>query len=449
VAEKMLLPFFKDGTFGKFFTSIGLWIYDFLAGVRKEDRRRMLSRRQTLELEPLLPPATLIGSGLYAEYRTDDARLTMEIIKTSIDQGADCINYMTVLDFIYEDEKITGIMTRDNLTGIESNIAAKVVVSAAGPWVDEIRGINRSHEGKTLHLTKGVHIVVPHEKLPVRHSVYFDVADGRMIFAIPRDHITYIGTTDTDYFGSKESVNTSLQDAAYLIGAVNRAFPSVDLKIGDVISSWAGLRPLINQPGKKTSEISRKDEVFISDSGLISIAGGKLTGYRKMSLKIVNRVARILRSDFNIPSGKCMTRKLRLSGNHFNGSREVAAFTGRIAARLNELKIDPGDAQYLVHNYGSQAEEIVSLAGLQNGNSSEEKLIMAEVEFCIRNEMVVSAADFWIRRTGRLYFRINSLKNFSEPVLAKMSAVFNWTPSRLNEERNRIDNEIFHATHFE
>jgi glycerol-3-phosphate dehydrogenase len=113
VSEKMLLPFFKNGTFGKFSTSIGLWVYDFLAGVRKSDRRKMLSRKKTLDLEPLLPGETLRGSGLYAEYRTDDARLTIEVIKTAISNGADCLNYVKAAGFIYDDHKISGVKCTD------------------------------------------------------------------------------------------------------------------------------------------------------------------------------------------------------------------------------------------------------------------------------------------------------------------------------------------------
>ncbi|HLF35244.1 MAG TPA: glycerol-3-phosphate dehydrogenase/oxidase, partial [Cyclobacteriaceae bacterium] len=436
-------------TFGKYSTALGLWIYDLLAGVPSEDKRKMLSKRRTLEIEPLLPSNTLKGSGLYAEYRTDDARLTTEIIKTAIDLGADCINYIHAEDFIYTGEKISGIVIRDKLTGKEYNIISKTVVSAAGPWVDDIRAINHSKEGKTLHLTKGVHIVVPHEKLPVKHSIYFDVPDGRMIFAIPRGRVTYIGTTDTDFFGSKDEVRTSLKDASYLIDAVNLAFPSISLTIGDIQSSWAGLRPLINQPGKKTFEISRKDEAFVSHSGLISIAGGKLTGYRKMSLKIVNLVSRLLKSEYNITSGKCRTRLIRLSGNSFKGSRGVRTYIELVSVSMKEYGLKPLMARYLVQNYGDKTDLILSLMDHHPVTDPELRLIMAELQYCIQNEMIVSGTDFMIRRTGRLYFDIDSVKKYEETILSVMAREFEWSPKRLIEERNKLEMEIYHATHFE
>ena len=292
IPEKMLLPLIENGSYGKWLTSIGLKVYDILAQVSGDDKRKMLEKKEAMKLEPLLPKKILKGAGYYAEYRTDDARLTIETIKTSLQYGATALNYTEVTDFIYENEKIAGVKVKDVITDKAYAIKSKYVISAAGPWVDELRGINNSKRGKRLHLTKGVHLVFPYEKLPVKQSVYFDIPDGRMMFAIPRGKITYIGTTDTNFTKDKDNVQTDLADAIYLISAVNNMFPKIELELKDIISSWAGLRPLIHEEGKSASELSRKDEIFTSDTGLISIAGGKLTGYRKMAERVVNRIAK-------------------------------------------------------------------------------------------------------------------------------------------------------------
>ena len=166
IAEKMLLPLSEKKGLGYWLTSIGLKIYDYLAGVKPEDQRQMLTRTQTLRFEPLLKTDEVNGGAIYAEYRTDDARLTIEIIKAAVAKGALILNYAKVNDFIYLKELIGGASVTDYLTNESFIIEAKVVVSAAGPWVDQIREINNSKTGKRLHLTKGAHIVVPHEKLP-------------------------------------------------------------------------------------------------------------------------------------------------------------------------------------------------------------------------------------------------------------------------------------------
>ena len=240
IPEKMLLPLSEKKGLGYWLTSIGLKIYDWLAGVRPEDQRRMLTKHQTLRYEPLLKKEDIKGGAIYAEYRTDDARLTIEIMKAASSQGADVLSYCKAVDFIYRDGSIAGVKATDELLYHTYEIRSKVVVNAGGPWVDELRHLNKSKEGKYLHLTKGVHIVVPHKKLPVKQAIYFNVDDGRMIFAIPRGRTTYIGTTDTFYDGNKDQVFTTREDAEYLIGAVNANFPSASLMVSDIESSWAG-----------------------------------------------------------------------------------------------------------------------------------------------------------------------------------------------------------------
>ncbi|MDX1667761.1 MAG: glycerol-3-phosphate dehydrogenase/oxidase, partial [Saprospiraceae bacterium] len=286
VPEKMLLPLVKGGNYGRFGTSVGLWVYDLLAGVKGDDRRKMLGKSETQKKEPLLRRDILQGSGYYAEYRTDDARLTIENIKTAVAKGAICLNYLRAEDFTYDGELINGVRCRDLAKDRELTIRADHIISAAGPWVDHLRRKDHSLKGKRLFLSKGVHIVVPHERFPVRQSVYFDNTDGRMIFAIPRQRATYIGTTDTPYDGDPDHIPITSADVDYLVKAVNYMFPDVHLREADVESSWAGLRPLIHEEGKSASEMSRKDEIFESKSGLISIAGGKLTGYRKMAERV-------------------------------------------------------------------------------------------------------------------------------------------------------------------
>ena len=239
VPEKMLLPLYEKRGLGYWLASIGLKIYDWLAGVKPEDQRRMLTKLQTMKYEPLLKGDDIKGGAIYAEYRTDDARLTIEIAKVAHAKGAIMLNYLRAIEFEYTNGQIDGVRVKDEISEDEFKIRVRSVINAAGPWVDELRELNHSNENKHLHLTKGVHIVVPYHRLPVRQAIYFDVPDGRMIFAIPRGRITYIGTTDTDYTGDNDHVFTTKDDARYLVDAVNETFPSTHLTLADVESSSA------------------------------------------------------------------------------------------------------------------------------------------------------------------------------------------------------------------
>jgi glycerol-3-phosphate dehydrogenase len=436
--EKMLLPVLKNGSMGMFSISIGLKLYDFLAGVKGDDRRKMLSKRSTLSLEPLLPEDKVKGSGLYAEYRTDDARLTMEIIKTAHQHGATCINYLEAQDFKYNRGMVNGVECIDHMTKETFTINGKYLINAAGPWVDDLRAVNKSRKGKQLYITKGVHLVVPKEKLPIRHSMYFEIPDGRMIFLIPRDLTTYIGTTDTPYHEHKDHLLVSRKDADYLLHAVNNMFPDVDLGVDDVESSWAGLRPLIHEEGKSASEISRKDEIFISSSGLISMAGGKLTGYRIMAKKVVNMVAKNLLENDGKKFLKCKTVKIPLTGNSYKDFKEVKEFIKHLESQLKTTNIPEHYATYLVHNYGNQANFIMDQINPDEQIGPEIKLLQSELDFCIENEMVCKPLDFIERRTGRLYFWMGTVEKYYDDILKVFKKKFDWTSERYEFEKELI-----------
>lgn len=447
--EKMLLPLIENGSYGKWLTSIGLKVYDILAQVTGEDQRKMLEKKEAMKLEPLLPKKILKGAGYYAEYRTDDARLTIENIKTSLQFGAIALNYATVKDFEYTNDLISGVKVKDGVSGKEFTIKSKYVISAAGPWVDELRGINNSNKGKRLHLTKGVHLVFPYEKLPVKQSVYFDIPDGRMMFAIPRGKITYVGTTDTNFDQDKDDVRTDLADAIYLLSAVNNMFPKINLEMEDIVSSWAGLRPLIHEEGKSASELSRKDEIFTSDTGLISIAGGKLTGYRKMAERTVDRIVKQLEEEQNIELKECYTDEIPLCGNvGFKKFKHVKKYIAEIYNRIKTDGFTEHDAWFLVTNYGKQTELILETYASLKDSDKYERMAKAELRFGIDYEMIQNPMDFFIRRTGRLYFDIESVRSLMEPILLEFKAIYKVDDEQLSAWREELNRELEEHSNF-
>jgi glycerol-3-phosphate dehydrogenase len=445
VPEKMLLPLSEKKGLGYWLTSIGLKVYDWLAGVKPEDQRRMLTKLQTLKSEPLLRKDDVKGGAIYAEYRTDDARLTIEIVKAAVTHGAEILSYAEAFDFVYNGDQVAGIKVRDGISGEEFVMQSKVVVSAAGPWVDELREINKSKTGKRLHLTKGVHIVVAHARFPVRQAIYFDVEDGRMIFAIPRGRTTYIGTTDTTYSGDKDRVFTTRDDAQYLIAAVNSTFPSVKLSLDDIESSWAGLRPLIHEDGKSASELSRKDEIFESGSGLISIAGGKLTGYRKMAERVVNLVIKKHFDDRNFEP--CRTDRIKLAGSAFSSAKDVKKFAQGISVKLGTSGT-PAAASYLVENFGMQGDDILSRVGTFNASQPELALLKAQLSFCIQHEMVCNLQDFFVRRTGLIYFDVHQVEKWKQEIAKECATILGWDNSKISVELKELETLISSQRNF-
>ncbi|MDF2668844.1 MAG: glycerol-3-phosphate dehydrogenase [Paenibacillus sp.] len=449
--EWMLLPIYAGGTFGKLSTSFGLRLYDYLAGVKKGERRKMLKVEETLKREPLLVKNGLKGSGYYVEYRTDDARLTIEVMKKAVELGARAVNYAKVEELLYEKSKLIGVVVVDQLSGHSYRILAKKVINATGPWVDTLREKDDSNRGKTLHLTKGVHLVFDQSRFPLKQAVYFDTPDHRMVFAIPRAGKTYVGTTDTNYSGDKVNPQLTMLDRSYLLAAVNSMFPTIKLSAEDVESSWTGLRPLIHQEGKDPSEISRRDEVLVSDSGLISIAGGKLTGYRKMAEAVVNQAVALLEQEGSpvIPASRTM--RLPISGGDLGGSAKLEAFVSSKREEAVRLGLSAAEAERLVRRYGTNVADVLErIRKLGAAGSGEQPLLQksveAELAYSIDHEMTVKPVDFFIRRTGALYFDIDWVNRWKAPVIGWMKERLEWSDETAAGYAQELEERLHEAT---
>ncbi|MGE6604147.1 glycerol-3-phosphate dehydrogenase/oxidase [Lysinibacillus fusiformis] len=441
----MLLPFHKGGTFGKYSTNLGLRVYDFLAGVKRAERRYMLSTGQTIEKEPLVKTKGLLGGGMYVEYRTDDARLTIEVAKAAIDRGATLLNYIKAENFLYnEQQKISGIVATDLLTNHAIEIRAKAVVNAAGPWVDDVRTIEGKQAGKHLILSKGVHIVFDESKFPLKQAVYFDTPDGRMVFAIPRQGKTYVGTTDTFYEGDARNMDIYQEDRDYIMNAIRYMFPNVKVTDADIESSWAGVRPLIHEDGKNPSEISRKDEVWISPSGLVTIAGGKLTGYRKMAETVLNTIAQELEQQFGIKSSPCTTKNIPISGGHIGGSSKFYAFLYDHTRVGKKIGLSEEEAKFLTQHYGSNVEIVFNY--VKEGHPILPSWLYAQLMYGIHHEMVVHPNDFMVRRTGYMFFQMAIVQQYEEAILDEMAKQLNWTAQQRTQYEEDVKKEIKRAT---
>ena len=442
---KMMLPFYEDGTFGPFTTAIGLDVYDRLAEVKPNERKYMLTAHDTLEREPYIKGENLKGSGVYVEYRTDDARLTLEVLKKANEKGALISNYVKATGLLYDaNEKICGVIFKDTLTDTIGEIHAKKVINASGPWVDEIRKMDNSDKGKHLHLTKGVHLVIDHDKFPISNSVYFDTPfhDGRMMFAIPREGKTYIGTTDTTWTSDPKEPDITATDVTYILAAANQMFDLPQyLTPDDFESGWSGVRPLIQEEGKSPSEISRKDEIFQSDSDLFSIAGGKLTGYRKMAEKIVDRVADQLAAESDYEFQPTQTKTLTLSGGDVGGdSGWFDFFDKEVHEGIINYDLDRAQSEKLVQRYGSNVRAVFDLLPETKTKARLPRVDWAMLNYGLQFEMVEHPIDYLLRRSSQMLFDIKHMRSIKTPVIEYMAKYFDWddeTKQQMTDEVNQ------------
>ncbi len=431
----MLLPFHKGGTFGSFSTSLGLKIYDILAGVKKSERRFMLSADEIISREPLIKKENLLGGGMYVEYRTDDARLTIEVLKAAVANGAIALNYLKVIGFQGSNLSFSRVEVQDQFTGESYIVKAKKVVNAAGPWVDDVRKLEHSIGEKHLILSKGVHLVFDETDFPLRQAIYFDTkSDGRMIFAIPRDGKTYVGTTDTFYDGDPLKLTVTIEERKYMIEAIKYMFPNLNLTLDKIESAWAGVRPLIHEKGKGPSEISRKDEIWQTESGLITIAGGKLTGYRKMAEKIVDLVVNQINQEFNKKFGQSITKHLPISGGDMSGSRFFESFVQKRIIMGKQLGLSEEQSSFLAKFYGTNVDKVFDYVAQATGDLPA--IVYGQLYYAMNDESASVATDFFIRRTSALFFNIHFVEQFKDSVIDEMAQYLKWSD---HEKQQQIE----------
>ncbi|MER2063256.1 MAG: FAD-dependent oxidoreductase [Alkalibacterium sp.] len=442
--DYMLMPVYDEpgASFNNFSAEVVLHLYDYLAEVDEEWAHYLKDTEEVLADEPLLKEADLLTGGFYLDYTNDDARLTIETIKKANELGAKPVNYVKAVDFLYDEKKqIKGVKAEDVLTGDIFEINADIVVNAAGPWSDEVRQKREEKTDKKMFPTKGVHFVVSHEKLPVNRTIYTDTGleDDRMIFIIPRGGKTYFGTTDTPFEGPYEDPEITEEDVTYLLKAVNHRFEQVNLTMDDIESSWAGLRPLIkDEDNSDPSGISRGHEVFLSDDGLVTIAGGKLTDYRGMAEDTFEVIDEIWESR-NLRFRSCDTKEIPLSGGDINRSMSDFIASKREAGVKIGLKEDEADR--LADWYGSNIADVYALA--EEAKAVELPLADAlQLLYGLKYEMVMSPEDFFGRRTDSLLFNVEKVEELKEEVSSVLAENLEWTEDEKVSWRDRLEAEI-------
>ena len=372
----------------------GLWTYEKLGGVVHDEQHEVWDRARLARDEPVLRNSDLAGAIVYSEYITDDARLTVANVRSAHAHGAVVANYVPVVSLLREGDRVVGVCVVDAelaaTAGANANantntnveVRARVVVNATGPWADVLRHMEASGSGNRLQLTKGLHLVLPKATFPLQHMAIVDAADGRGVFMVPRGEYVYLGTTDTFYPKAMHWPEITQEDIDYVLAAVARNSTLTPQRT-DVVAMWAGIRPLIAQSGKKPSEISRKDETMVGSGGVISIAGGKLTAFRRMA----ERVTDLCEQRLGRTVSESRTADEALPGGEIEGSLEM------LRARVVAQTHDAVAAERLTRLYGAEAVQVAA-----------HDVVVGEVEQALTREGAICLEDWWVRRAARAWF---------------------------------------------
>lgn len=419
------IPFTTPGGIGLgLVLDIGLWFYDVLAGRRNVKRHRRLRRDEVLELAPTLVSQGLQEGFIYYDAQTNDARLTMTLIRTAAQYGAVIANYTEVTSFISEQGKIRGVHVRDRLSEQAFSIRARHIVNATGIFAEEVEALTDYRPQVQIEPSKGVHLVFSREAIQLGDDaiVLPETDDKRILFLVPWEGRAIFGTTDTGS-GDLNRPTTSAEDISYLLAHLNR-YLSIHLTEDDIVSTYAGYRPLVRSRSSRhsTAKLSRTHAVLESPSGLVTIVGGKLTTYRRMAQDTVDVLSR---------------RDRRARAPHptvdlpLQGSIGWSTWQHKIEARGTTPELDIQILTHLGRSYGSEAGEIVQL--VESDASLGERLIddlpyiRAEVIYACRHEMAITPLDVLARRTSITLVDRHQGLDIVQDVVALMAQELGWS----------------------
>jgi glycerol-3-phosphate dehydrogenase len=401
----------------------GIAAYERLGAVAEADRHRNWSEEETAREEPLIRHATYPHVCAYREYLTDDSRLVLANLRAAVREGGVVLNHASVDAVIVEGSRASGVEARCQLSGRRIRVRARCVINAAGPWVDAIRNLEDASAPPLLHVSKGIHVVLPADRVPLRNMVVLGASDGRSIFVIRQGDIVYVGTTDTTYErGAEVWPEITSDDVEYLLEPLPRYLDLEPVKPEEVTAAWAGLRPLIAEPGKPPHEISRRDEILVGSSGVVTIAGGKLTGYRLMARRTVETAGEVA----SLTVGPAPEDARPLPGGDFEGDLDALA-----GALVRETGVSEKAAERLVRLYGTEA------AAAATGGPTlveGEEVSAAEVDWAVTHEGAATVEDVLYRRT-RLALYAPALRHRAiEPIARRMAELLRWEPARRERE---------------
>lgn len=447
-----LFPVYKKSRRGLWMINAGMWLYDGLSLFRSPKVHRTLKPAEVAEEEPALDTTELTGAPVYYDCATDDARLTLETALDAAACGAVIATYAKVKAFHHgPDGRIVAVTVEDTLTGATKELRAHAVINATGPWTDKTLQLAQgSGAPHLLRPTKGVHIVVDRAKLPVQHAVVaMHPKDGRVLFAIPWGDRTYVGTTDTDYEGDPAEVAATRADVDYLLEAAKAYFPRHPLQHDDVIATWAGLRPLMSTDASvKESSVSREHQIVVGQDGLVTIAGGKLTTYRRMAAEVVDKAIDVLRLKSNLP------RRTRAAATDVEPLPGAVGWPedddhDRVARQVMEASsghLDAAQARHLADTYGMRGIDLarrVASDPVQATPLVEDRPeILGQVDWAVREELAACIVDVLVRRT-QIFHRDRDQGLGAAPAVGRrMAGLLGWDDARLASELADYEREV-------
>ncbi len=391
---RFLIPLYETSRVSMFKMGLGMWLYDALALFQTPEMHERLNAQETLERMPVLAAHKLLGSFVYSDAYMDDDRLVLETLRSANDHGAICANYVKATGASFHaDGTLLGVEVADQLSTNSQPflLRGKHFISTVGPWTDHFGDSLFKDWKKILRPTKGIHLTFSKSRLPLTSAVVMAAENSsRIVFGIPRNEMVIVGTTDTDYSDSPESVTTTATDVDYLLDIVRQYFPGGKLTMSDIVSSYAGIRPLVKDDSSTEGKTSREHTIISDPRGVTFVAGGKYTTYRLMAEQVIESALK----SFSIEE--------RVKFKETNSTHSLTPFTDPESYDQAHFNIDHYTKTTLLKRF--EIQKLVSRFGLEVEQFFHDKpettsYWQLEAYHAIENTMCLNLTDFYTRRT--------------------------------------------------
>ena len=433
---RFVLPLYEGGRVGMFKMGLGMWAYDALSMFEAPEMHERLSAADSVERLPLLRREGLLGSYAYSDAYMDDDRLVHETLRSAHALGAQCANFCRATDAVFDESgRVVGARCRDLAGGAgEFTIRARHTVSTVGPWTDRLGSAWFANWKRVLRPSKGIHLTFERKRLQLSEAVVMAAdAEKRIVFGIPRHEMIVIGTTDTDYPGDPENVQATPDDVRYLLNVARHYFPGAKLEATDVISSYAGVRPLVHDGAETESKTSREHLIFEHERNVTFVAGGKYTTYRRMAEDAVRSALDAFSIEDRVRFRRSET-KIALNPLATPALMDRADRESRDWAR--DFSLSKPGVDWLVSRHGYEALSMLERG--QRAGTERSRLASMEAQHAMANQMCLRLIDFYVRRSPLFLADRDHGLPLLDPLAAQFAARYGWSSAKIEEEKRAV-----------
>ena len=433
---RFMIPVFKESRVGMFLMSIGMWLYDALSLFEAPKLHECLSAEASIARNPSLRQNNLKGSFVYSDAYMDDDRLVHETLRSANEFGAYCVNYVKATDVEMNDGKIKSVSCIDESTGESFSIKAKHFVSSVGPWTDKLGHQFFDKWKSILRPSKGVHLTFKKSRIPLESAIVMGAEKGnRIVFAIPRHEMVIVGTTDTDYKEDPALVKTEVEDVEYILKVANDYFPNANLKATDIVASYAGVRPLVDDGSSTEGKTSREHTIINDSRNITFVAGGKYTTYRKIAEDCMRSVL----SNFDIEERVKFNKSNTLTPlNPYVDQESLLKTRMKKHQIIKQSQLSDHEVELLIERHGAEC-----LFMLDKWSGWLDRSVWCvEAMQAIETTMCMHLVDFYTRRTPLFL----AFEDHGQSLLADITKVFakyyNWSEEQIEAENKMLNDHL-------